>query len=156
VGPILAALPIGIVILATLHHRARSHKRIWAELQRTIGSCGLIVGTTASQRGSVVGTFTKRHFAGFPGLRPGRYDADGVPLPRKASTEMRGRRGTPPAPSTDPQNLPHRIDEGATLNPDISLAMKSGHFHLQPTGAEEQQHLYKLRNTSQQLQQSLY
>jgi hypothetical protein len=50
---------------------AYQHARIWAELEasgRMIGSYDLIVAATALERGSVVATFNKRHFAQIRGL----------------------------------------------------------------------------------------
>src|SRR5271155_4271270 len=65
----------------------------------------------------------------------GRYDADGRPLPGKASTAPSRGRGNCPLPLHPiPKNQPNPIGEGTTLKPDISLATKTGHFNLLPTG----------------------
>jgi hypothetical protein len=50
---------------------AYEHARIWAELEESgmmIGYYDLIVGATATQRGSTVAAFNKRHFARIRGL----------------------------------------------------------------------------------------
>lgn len=50
---------------------AFQHARIWAALKsagKMIGYYDLIVAATALDRGSVVATFNKRHFAGVRGL----------------------------------------------------------------------------------------
>jgi predicted nucleic acid-binding protein len=48
------------------------HARLWAELQSSgdmIGAHDLILASAALERGSVVATFNKRHFALVPGLK---------------------------------------------------------------------------------------
>jgi tRNA(fMet)-specific endonuclease VapC len=65
---ILEALPIVPYTGAT----AFEHARIWAALEssgKTIGFYDLIVASTALERGSIVATFNRRHFAQVRGLK---------------------------------------------------------------------------------------
>lgn len=51
---------------------AQIHAKLWAQLEssgKMIGSHDLIVAATALERGSVVATFNKRHFAVVKGLK---------------------------------------------------------------------------------------
>lgn len=65
---LLAVLPIIPYTEITAFH----HARIWAALEssgKMIGYYDLIVAATALERGSVVATFNKRHFAHVRGLK---------------------------------------------------------------------------------------
>ena len=65
----------------------------------------------------------------------GRYDGGGAPLPRQGFYRAEQGKGNCPLPlQPHPQNQPNPIGEGTTLKPDISLATKTGHFNLLPTG----------------------
>jgi tRNA(fMet)-specific endonuclease VapC len=58
-------------IIPYTEHTAYEHARIWAQLQslgKVIGSYDLIVAATALERGSLLATFNKRHFAPIKGL----------------------------------------------------------------------------------------
>jgi tRNA(fMet)-specific endonuclease VapC len=64
---VLELLPI----IPYTEQTAYEHARIWAELEASgqmIGAYDLIVAATALERGSVVATFNKRHFAQIRGL----------------------------------------------------------------------------------------
>ena len=64
---VLESLPI----IPYTEQTAYEHARIWAELEvsgKMIGFYDLIVGATALERGSEVGTFNKRHFGQISGL----------------------------------------------------------------------------------------
>ena len=62
----LKALMDVLPIIPYTEQVACEQARIWAELEESgmmIGYYDLIVGATATQRGSTVATFNKRHFA---------------------------------------------------------------------------------------------
>lgn len=65
---ILNALPIIPYTEETAFH----HARIWAQLEssgKMIGAYDLIVAATAIERGRLLATFNKRHFANVKGLK---------------------------------------------------------------------------------------
>src|SRR6266571_9167543 len=65
---ILAPLPI----IPYTEQTARQHARIWAELEaagKMIGYYDIIVAATASERGSDVATFNRKHFELVRGLK---------------------------------------------------------------------------------------
>ena len=56
---------------------------------------------------------------------------------RSFYTTRQGKRDCPLPLQPHPQNQPGPLGEGTTLKPDISLATKSGHFHLLRTGSNQ-------------------